>query len=360
MKIIVLIGGGRTGIDFFQSLLDSHSSISQFPGTFYFDEFWLKVKNIDTIQDVAKKFIQDYEKFFDSRLNLIERHYMLGEKKDSFYIVEKKIFIQKFVDLMKSKKMDKENLLHCLHLAYSFASGENLTEKKIIILHLHHVFRIKILDGIDFEIIYTVRDPLASYTSLINHWLNFEEGTHVNPSTYYFHIDRLFNGLKNSIIYQKNTHVIQLEKLHIENEKVMKAFCKIFNIIYNETMTQSTYHGKLWWGDKLSGKDLNGVNPYFKNKVDINLFFKKDIECMETFLGKFIKKYEYPLRSKGLKYSILKIFPFKVELLILKRSILSLNIKNVLLFFLFWFKRVRLMSKKIHEGIEFPKSMTSI
>ena len=29
MKIVVLIGGGRTGIDFLQSLLDGHPEISQ-------------------------------------------------------------------------------------------------------------------------------------------------------------------------------------------------------------------------------------------------------------------------------------------------------------------------------------------
>ena len=44
MKIVVLIAGGRTGSDFFQSLLDGHPEISQFPGIFAFDEFWKKTK----------------------------------------------------------------------------------------------------------------------------------------------------------------------------------------------------------------------------------------------------------------------------------------------------------------------------
>ena len=45
MNIIVLIGGGRTGIDFLQSLFDQHSQVSQFPGVFFFDEFWKIIQN---------------------------------------------------------------------------------------------------------------------------------------------------------------------------------------------------------------------------------------------------------------------------------------------------------------------------
>ena len=44
MKKIILITSGRTGSDFFQSLLDGHDQILSLPGVFYFDEF-LKVKN---------------------------------------------------------------------------------------------------------------------------------------------------------------------------------------------------------------------------------------------------------------------------------------------------------------------------
>ena len=35
MKILAFIGGGRAGIDFLQSLFDSHPEISQLPGCFH-------------------------------------------------------------------------------------------------------------------------------------------------------------------------------------------------------------------------------------------------------------------------------------------------------------------------------------
>ena len=354
MKIVVLIGGGRSGIDFLQSLLDSHPAISQFPGVFYFDEFWPYVKNKKNPEDIIDYFLEKNKKFFDSRLNIMERHYMLGKNKDSFYLIDQELFKKKFINFFDEKKFDKINLLKWLHLSYSSTSHENIDQKKIIILHLHHVSRIKVLDGLDFECIYTIRDPLASYTSLMKHWLSFGGSKNVTPSTYFFHMNRMFNGLKDTINIQQKTHVVKLENLHIDNVKVMRDLSNKLDISYNPAMTQSTYHGKLWWGDKVSGKDLNGVNPNFKNYVDEKLFFKKDIQCIESYLKPFILKYEYSFRSKGLRNNLIKFLPFKFELIIWFRTIVSMNIKEIILIAILWYRRVKLMDKNNYKFVKFP------
>lgn len=355
MKIVVILPAlPRAGIDFFQSLLDSHPEVCQLPGYFYFDEFWLKSKNENKPDNVARLFINDYKHFFDSRLNLLERHYMLGKDKKSFFLVNKELFTKYFIDLMKNKNFTKKNLLCNLSLAYSKASGEDLSKKKIIILHLHQAIRFKVLSEIDYEIVCTIRDPLASYTSIINHW---KGGKRMDSWSYYFQMNRIFLSVKDLLSYKKKVHVIQMEKLHRENVKVMKDFCLKFNIMYNESMTQSTYHGKEWWGDAWSNKDLNGVNPNFKNNIDNDLFFKKDIECMETYLKNFLLKYNYPFRSNGLKYSFYKYLPFKTEIKIFKDAVVSFNIKEILLILIYWFKRVSLMNKKIYDNVIFPSSM---
>jgi len=359
IKIIVLIAGGRAGTDFFQSLLDNHSEISQFPGVFFYDEFWQKLskKNVKQPENIAKIFIDDYKIFFDSRNNVRERHDKLGRDKNSYFLVNKELFISYFVDLIKNKNFNQKNLLCCLNLAYSQASGGDLQKKKVIILHLHHIKRIKVLNELEFEIIYSIRDPLANYTASLGEWLNFEEGKHLIPWSYYFHIDRILNGTKDIIKYSKKTYVFQLEKLHTENEKVMKDFCKLFKIQYSKSLTESTYHGKSWWGDALSGTYLDGVNPNFKNNIKENLFFKKDIECLEEYLKVFISKYKYPLRSSGLRNPLLKYLPFKIELIIWKKTIASFNIRLIFTILLYWYKRVRLMNKKNYENIHLPYSI---
>ena len=65
MKIVVLIGGGRTGIDLFQSLLDEmiDSQIVQFPGAFFLDDF-LKIINTKIKKNHLQIFINKNKHFF--------------------------------------------------------------------------------------------------------------------------------------------------------------------------------------------------------------------------------------------------------------------------------------------------------
>jgi len=361
MKIIVLIAGGRTGSDFFQSLLDSHPEISQFPGIFDFDEFWLKLetKKVNNLEMISKIFIEDYMRFFDSRVNIIERHHMLGRDKNSSFSVDKKLFSKNFINLMNEKQLNKKNLIYCLNLAYSQASGEDLKRKKVILLHLHLIKALKILNGLDFEIVYTTRHPLANYSANMNEWLNYKKGQYLYSWTYYFHMDRIFNGIKNLLKYKKKIHVIQLEKLHIDNVKVMRNFSKLFQIEYNESMTKSSYHGKSWWGDELCETFLDGVNPNFENNINYKLFFNNDIKCLETYLKPFFNKYNYETSSSGLKYSIFKYFPLKIELIILKKAIISFDLKEVFLITRYWIKRINLMNKKNFDNVNFPNSIGS-
>jgi len=88
MKIITLIAGGRAGTDLFQSLLDLHPEISQFPGAFYFDEFIKKIEDEKNLAVIAKSLVENYKHFFDSRNNFWERHNMLGKNKNEFYLVD--------------------------------------------------------------------------------------------------------------------------------------------------------------------------------------------------------------------------------------------------------------------------------
>ena len=72
MRLILLTAGGRAGSDFFHSLLDGHSQILQFPGTFRVDN---KLKLILKTEDLKKSKIIYifYPEFFNSKINKFER-----------------------------------------------------------------------------------------------------------------------------------------------------------------------------------------------------------------------------------------------------------------------------------------------
>ena len=64
-------------------------------------------------------------------------------------------------------------------------------------------------------------------------------------------------------------------------------------IKYHSNMKKSTYHGKLWWGDKLSNKNLKGVNKKFKDNYDQKNFFIKDITYLENSMSFYYTKYKF-------------------------------------------------------------------
>ena len=60
MKILLLVAGSRSGSDFFQSLLDGHSQILQFPGPFLTDNNFNEMLNLKDLNKIPEKFINLY------------------------------------------------------------------------------------------------------------------------------------------------------------------------------------------------------------------------------------------------------------------------------------------------------------
>ena len=247
MRLFYIVGVGRSGMDFLQSLLDSHPEISQFPGYFSFYKFLLLINNTKNPKKIAKIFIYKYKRYFDSRLNLIERHNALGVKKKDFFIVNKNTFIKNFTVLSNKNGLDKKSILINLHLSYSLACGQKSHLIKAIIINVHQIYHFKELDTFDHEIIFMIRHPVASLNSGIKHWLKFDK-KNVTSWFFYFQIERIFLALKECIKTNKIVHVIKLNDLHKKNKMVMKNLSKIMRIKFKKTLTESTYNGKIWWG----------------------------------------------------------------------------------------------------------------
>ena len=79
--------------------------------------------------------------------------------------------------------------------------------------------------------------------------------------------------------------------MHRNVNSVMKHFCKIYSLKFQKMFSrESTYHNLKWWGDKISGKDLNGVNKNFKITYDENLFKENDLAYFRYILQEILKK----------------------------------------------------------------------
>jgi|TARA_B100000780_G_scaffold267993_1_gene225551 hypothetical protein len=361
MKILLLAGGARAGVDLFQSLLDGHEQILQFPGVIYINSELEKILSKKSKKEMAQTFIKQYPVFFDSRIKSRERHHMLGEKKNSFYKVNKKKFIQRFISFSKNEilyaKDKKFQNLYLLHKAYDFNYEKK--EKKILIINAHIIpfvvnFK-KLFKNIDYEIIHTIRHPLSSISSTVKNWLKYKNGINLNPKELFYNLDLIFFGFQKLKKLNKKLHVIQLEKLHQNVNSVMRYFCQIYNLKFSSSLKESTYHKLKWWGDIISGKDLNGVNKNFKISYDSSLFENKDLFYIKNLMNNKLKKYNYKIEISK-KYFI-HFMPLKCELIVWKNTIKNKKIKHILSIPYFYLKRILIFNKIFIKDIVLPKSI---
>lgn len=355
MKLILLAAGGRAGSDFFHSLLDEHPEILQFPGYFRVDDNLKLILKTHSLKEKAKLFIKFYPEFFNSKLNKLERWDRLGEKKQSEFRVDKKKFINYFYKLThKKKNKDNYNILINLHLAYFLTRKKKIKNLKILFVHTHllnwtkkfiDIFKVKKVD-----IIHTIRHPLSSLTSPIKSWLIFNNGKSFFPKDLFYQIDTVVNCIYDLKKLGK-VHIITLERLHLENNVLMKKFCNKFKISYKSSLKNSTKNGLKWWGDQISGKYLNGINKNFQIKIYERHFYKKDLIFFQNLTQEIIKKYNYKFYYAR-KNNLFNIAPMKCEIDVWKNTFKQLftykfRWKHLLSIPIFYLIRVILINKII-------------
>ena len=95
----------------------------------------------------------------------------------------------------------------CLHKAYE-EKANNLSKKKVIVLHIHdfiffknylQIFKIKE----NTKIFLTMRDPIVSLCSTINNWLKYKDGIFLTPRTLERNFDTHFNIFNNLHFFKK-------------------------------------------------------------------------------------------------------------------------------------------------------------
>ncbi len=362
MKILLLVAGSRAGAEFFQSLLDGSNEVSQFPGWLQYEKNLKKILNLKNKDEIVDLFIENYDFYFDSSNSSHERHNQLGRTKDQSYFVDKKEFKKNFLLLIKDQPLNSFNVFKFLHLAYTKTTMGTIENVKVLLANIHLVKYCQEFvndhENEEVEILHTIRNPLSAIGSPVNNWLKYKKGRLFKPSSFIYHFDLVLNGINDLIKLRKRLRIIQLEKLHKKNKHIMEEFCKIYNLNYINSMQESTFMGKLWWGDAVSGKDLNGVNKDFKISFPEKLFFERDIRLIEILSKNIINQYNYNF-TRDQKNVIFYYFPMKIELLIWLNSLKNLKIFDFLSAPYYWFKRVRVSNNYKNSKIDFPYSLGS-
>ena len=79
-------------------------------------------------------------------------------------------------------------------------------------------------------IIHTMRHPVNALQSPIRNWLKFNNGKVFFSKRFIFSKRSAINGLNDLINLNKKVYVVILENLIKNKKRVMRDFCRVFNI----------------------------------------------------------------------------------------------------------------------------------
>ncbi|MBT6047491.1 MAG: hypothetical protein HOI47_27060 [Candidatus Scalindua sp.] len=326
----IVIGAARSGSDFFQSLLDGHSQILQFTGHWSFESFWEKAVCKTNLSDLIDEFIwfsgstRAHISKFKSQYDKMERWDRLGEGKNESFSVDIDLFKSHLSNLMKDREINSRNYFLAVNAAYGLACKINVMQTRLLLYHVHTYDKLEAFkkDFPCFTVICTTRDPRNVITSGMNHWGGYNAGK-FSPITFYRLIKRTFRESEPILQYTREIRVLKLEDLHLMTNTVIEDFCSLFDLKKEASMFVSSFHGKLWWGDEVTPRFINGFNPNIKRKNWKENITQFENIWIEFLLATRLRHYRYDLETtgRGLLMMLLSFFlmhlPTKYEIRIL-------------------------------------------
>jgi len=295
---------GRSGTDFFQSLLDSHPEIAVYNGVNFFYYFWDNALTVQhggliVVEHVIDEYIGTNIKKLVSRYDTFERKNELGENADQSIDVDVATFRRHVIGLLDGKPVTSRNFLIAIIAAYDLCLGRDLTLKKVFLHHAHRInqtFRF-LEDFPNSKVLCMIRDPRANFVSGVEHWRRFEPKTD-NPAYPIYIIWRALDEIAElRSLPSGSLAVMKLEDLG--GRATLEAFCRWVGVSYHDCMSRSTWGGLRWWGDRLSSQkapnDEPGYSPTMTKNSWESRLYGSDKFVLNHILAPMLSRYDYPL-----------------------------------------------------------------
>jgi hypothetical protein len=332
-----LITTGRTGTDFLQSLLDSHTEVLTFNGSLWFYEFWedsycAKVPDIN-LDHLLDEFLGKHIQKFKSRYDWEERKDRLGENAEESIDINFPHFKEQVKAMLCGRTINTKNVLLAVYGSYSLCLGQDIEKKNIFFHHIHHAEKLPpyLKDFPDSKIICMTRDPRANFVSGVQHWRKYDQNSD-NGGHLYYYIKRIL--LDAYVLEQYNNDYVVLRIEDLGEKQILEKLCAWLSISYTDELTMSTWGGKRWRGDRLSTKE-NEVSGWSAKMLDNS--WDKKLSLFDKFLFNFLmnsrlKFYNYPYRENDIldcfTVPILILLPLSFELRYFSYSYIREAIKN--------------------------------
>lgn len=300
---VALVTTGRSGTDFFQSLLDGHPEIAVFNGAHFFYIFWDSARTVNyggplVIEHILDEYVgTSIHKFF-GRYDGSERKGELGDDGREEIIIDLTEFRKHVLGLLAGQKINAKNFLTALVAAFDMSLGRNMLDKRVFLHHAHRISRTQrfLEDFPSSKVLCMVRDPRANFVSGVEHWRRFEPKTN-NPAYPIYIIWRALDEMAElSKLNPESIGALRLEDLG--KHDTLEAFCMWIDIAFHPCMAESTWGGMRWWGDQISGRKIPdgdlGFSPTMISNDWRTRLLRTEQLVLNHVLNPMICAYGYP------------------------------------------------------------------
>lgn len=300
---VALATTGRSGTDFFQSLLDGHPEIAVYNGTHFFYIFWDTAQTVNyggplIVEHILEEYVGTSIQKFLGRYDVTERKGELGDDGCGEITIDLTEFRKHVLGLLAGRKINARNFLIALVAAFDMSLGRDMLLKKVFLHHAHRISRTHrfLKDFPCSKVLCMVRDPRANFVSGVEHWRQFEPKTN-NPAYPIYIIWRAVDEMAEfSTLEPERIAALRLEDLG--DRDVLEAFCKWINIAYHPCMAESTWGGMRWWGDQISGRKTpegdRGFSPAMISNRWQKRLLRSDQIVLNHVLNPMISAFGYP------------------------------------------------------------------
>jgi len=233
--------------------------------------------------------------------------------------------------MLRDVPVSRRTFLLAVHYAYGLCKGWDLSSKPVLLFHLHATAFLKgfVQDFPDAQILHMVRNPGSSLHSTVRRMgvgdqekLNLTDSLIYAGRQYWLACQLQIEALSDAEAYlnRDNVKSVKLESLHQQHEFTMRSVAGWLGLEFSGGMLESTFDGKLWWGDTVADVPVNGLDPQAMSerwKASLN---KTDVFVIEGILSHLYSAYGYDqttyrhdTRWNRLLLTLAILLPSKIE-----------------------------------------------
>ena len=283
VKVAALFFWGRSGTVFLHSLFDGHPQVLTFPATrlnSFHHRQWPDIAGANTRAEMVDKFIRWNPSCFDGANDRwLEGLAELGPGRDTPLHVDEARFTAALLARLPDRApggIRRRDFFVAAHFAYAEARGEDVSQKTLLLYHLHSP---EAYDGIaaaledfpDMVAMGTVREPGRSLASYLRK--NRDVARHFGQADRSDYAGMVRTGGYNALYRHQLSgwselfarlpmprYEVRLEDLHDAPRATLTRLAAWLGLAWDERLLESTWNGLAYWGDKMAVKPQHGFS----------------------------------------------------------------------------------------------------